>query len=321
MKQSTLIIYALVLISLKASGQAIGINQRDALTPNGLVAQYENDFFGRTKYGNTDYYYSQGVSLMLTAPLLKRNPANYLLLKTWDGNTIYGLNVEHDAYTPTSILSDSILYGDRPYAASIMLQSFAISSNYAQHFRLTAALTIGLVGPGAGGEEIQATIHRNTGNNIPHGWQYQIANNVILNYSAILEKNLLDFNYITLDASAGADVGSYWNKGYAGFIVKAGLMNLPLINANTKNFQVYLKVQPRAAIVGYDATLQGGLFNRNSPYTIASPDISRFTLRNDVALYLSYRKLLVSGSYTALTKEFKSGKSHAWGGVTISIAF
>ncbi len=306
----------LILLQIRAAGQAIGINQRDAITDRGLVLQYENDAFG-----NTDYYYSQGVTLTFTHPSLKKNPLSRLLLHFKEQHQIYGLNFEHDAYTPTSILSDTIRYGDRPYAASVMLQSFATSINQEQHTRLTAALTLGLLGPGAGGEEIQALIHRNTGNDIPHGWQYQIANDAILNYSVTYEKGLLALKYLALTAALGADAGTYWDKGYASLNIKAGLMNLPLFSEDQRAFQLYIEDKPRAAVVGYDATLQGGLFNRKSPYTISSGSINRATFRNDVAVYLSYHSILLSASYTALTKEFKTGRNHAWGGFTAAVRF
>lgn len=316
MRRLSFVLLIIILPIRQAGGQAIGLIQRDAFQDRGLLLQYENDAFG-----NTDYYYSQGVSLIFTHPELKKNPLTKLLPGLKNSVSYYGLNLEHDAYTPTSILSDSILRGDRPYAASFFIQSFRVSTNSDQHIRLTTALALGLIGPAAGGKEIQTLIHRNTRNNLPHGWEHQIANDAIVNYTAIYERGIFNLNFLSATGLAGIDLGTYQDKGYAGVNMKLGLMNDPIFGARQRAVQFYAEVRARGFLVGYDASLQGGLFNRKSPYIIPSSAISRFTFRNDFACYLTFKQLTVSASYTTLSKEFETGRKHAWGAVMAGLSF
>jgi hypothetical protein len=40
------------------------------------------------------------------------------------------------------------------------------------------------------------------------------------------------------------------------------------LKKNKNKFQLFLFFQPEVSLIGYDATLQGGLFEKDSPYTI-----------------------------------------------------
>jgi len=62
----------------------------------------------------------------------------------------------------------------------------------------------------------------------------------------------------------------------------AGNFNSPFKNSCYqlhKKFQWYIYEQPLLNAVVYDATLQGGVFDHKSPYTIPVKDISRLTFR------------------------------------------
>lgn len=74
-------------------------------------------------------------------------------------------------------------------------------------------------------------------------------------------------------------------------------------------------------MIGYDATLQGGLFNKSSPYTIPSSDITRVTFQNNYGLVIIIHKINFEYFQSLLTKEFESGKFHRWGGMRVAISF
>ena len=73
--------------------------------------------------------------------------------------------------------------------------------------------------------------------------------------------------------------------------------------------------------VGYDATLQGGLFNKSSPYTIRAMDLSRIKVENNFGVLFTFRKLFLEYFQTIMTKEFKKGNFHRWGGIKIGLSF
>ena len=284
---------------------------------NEFAIAYENDFFAYT-----DYYYTQGVQLSYNHPKLSRGFLSKLMLKLDSAQAITGIAAEGDCYTPTSILSDTIITGDRPFAASVMPHYYM--STKRGIFGLSTRLTIGILGPAAGGYEIQKGIHENTGNPVPHGWQYQIANTPIINYEIGGTQHLFFEKHtglFSVDAFCKISAGTYLDKIAAGLDLKLGIFHNEWESAPQKRFEIYLEEKPAGALIGYDGTLQGGVFDHRSPYTISAKDLTRATFSNTLSATIAVRFLLISASYTTLTKEFNSGRNHAWGGISASILF
>lgn len=286
---------------------------RDMSDNNYFRFHYDNDYFTAT-----DIYYTQGYSFELTSKFFRKNPVNYTFLKLKNSAFLYGLSLEHIGYAPTTIKSDSILYGDRPFAASIVLKSFFVATDTIRKSRLASALSLGIIGPGAFGKETQVRIHEWIGDEIPHGWQHQIKNDVVLNYEIAHEKELLRLrNLFYLNSNAKLRLGTMNTNVSGGFTAAFGKVNAPFASGKNNKFQVYAYFQPMLTVIGYDATLQGGLFNRKSPYTIADSAISRVTLQQNYGIVLQFKKLYFEYSRAELTKEFRTGNYHKWGGFRI----
>jgi len=285
---------------------------RDIKSPNYFRFHYDNDYFT-----STDKEYTQGYNFELTSPRLAKNPVNYLFLKPKTSEFKYGISLEHIGFTANNIASDQIQFDDRPFAAAIMIKSFAIATDTVSKTRIASSLNIGIIGPGAFGGDMQKGIHEATGNTIPKGWYNQIKNDVVLNYELTYEKQLLRFhNFFTLQTTATARFGTLFTNASVGLNATIGLINSPFTSVKNKNkFQLYLYTQPLANVIGHDATLQGGLFNRESIYTIKNSDIERFTLQNNYGIVLQYKWLYLEYSRTILTREFSYGSSHKWGGI------
>jgi hypothetical protein len=275
---------------------------------------YDNDFFAAT-----DKNYTQGYSFELVTPYFSANPLNHLFLKPKDAALRYGLAIEHIGFTPSSFDRPEIQFGDRPFAAAIMLKSFMLATNQAGKTRFTSSLNLGIIGPAAFGKEMQVGIHKATGNKIPLGWRNQIKNDIVLNYEVGYEKQLFRYhNLISLQANANAKVGTLFTNGSIGVNTTFGIINDLFSSAQeSKRFFFYGYAQPVVHIIGYDATLQGGLFNEKSPYTIASRDMERFTGQLNYGIVLRTKTLYFEYSRAISTKEFESGDSYGWGGVKI----
>jgi len=283
---------------------------------------YDNDFFAKAK---TDYYYTQGYSFEIGSPIFRKNPLSKILLHFKTGEPIYGLAFEHFGFTPTSIRSNEILVGDRPFSGVILLKSFATSVDTLRKQRLSSVLSTGMFGPAAFAGRMQASIHRWSGDLDPQGWQYQIENDVVINYELNHEKQLLEVHHVvSIHSNAQLLVGTLSDKIQAGFTLTLGKFDSPLtssIQRSGLNFQFYLYSQSLGAVVGYDATLQGGLFNRNSPYTLNASELNRFTFQNNYGIVVSFWKIYAEYYRTYLSREFKSGREHSWGGVKLGVAF
>ncbi|WP_396191707.1 lipid A deacylase LpxR family protein [Flavobacterium sp.] len=291
---------------------------RDIKSDSYFRFNYDNDYFG-----STDENYTQGYNFELVAPFLEKNPVNKLFLKPKNSEFKYGLSIEHIGFTPFSIGSPEIQLGDRPFAAAIMLKSFSIATDTIQKSRLVSTLSIGLIGPGAFGKEMQVGIHEATGNTIPMGWQNQIKNDVVLNYELIYEKQLVRYNNLfALNANTKMQLGTLFTNASVGFNTSFGIINSAFTSVKNKNkFQLYLFLQPSINIIGYDATLQGGLFNDKSPYTISSNSIERFTAQSNYGLILQTKTLYFEYFIAHLTREFKTGSSAKYGGIKIGFKF
>lgn len=279
---------------------------------------YENDYFGAT-----DRNYTQGYNLEFVSPYLVPNPVNYLFIKLPGNEMRYGLAVEHIGYTPKNIGSPEIQLGDRPFAAAIMLKSFLIATDALAKSRLISSFNVGILGPGAFGKEMQVGIHRATGNVIPQGWQHQIKNDVVLNYEIGFEKQLIRYrNRFALQTNSTAKIGTLFTNASVGVNAVVGIINSPFSTGMKKEkFQLYLYSQPLINTIAYDATLQGGFFNRKSPYTISSGRVKRLTAQFNYGIVLKTPGFYLEYSRTVLTREFESGHSAKWGGIKMGVAF
>ena len=281
---------------------------------------YDNDF-----WGNTDYYYTQGYNLEFVNPYLRKNPLTHVLIRLRNSRAKYGVSFEHYGFTPTSIKSNEILKNDRPFAGVILLKSFAVSVDTLRKARLSSVLSTGMLGPAAFAGKMQKKIHSWTGDTEPKGWQYQIRNEVIINYELSYEKEIVNVpNIVSLNTNSQIRVGTLSNKLQAGATLTLGRFNSPFQireNKTKNNYQLYFYAQPLFNLVGYDAALQGGIINRSSPYTLKSSQVNRFTFQNSYGFVLSIKNLYLEYYRTFLSKEFKTGRMHKWGGIKIGIAF
>lgn len=279
---------------------------------------YDNDYFTKT-----DEYYSQGITLEYVHPAIKKFLPAKLLWKPFDSAPQYGITFNLFGYTPTTIESDHILYGDRPFDANMSLKTFLIQKDKLKKQQVSAAFSIGVMGPAALGYDIQYNIHKWLKNPLPHGWQHQIRNDIILNYQLNYEKQVLARgNNFLVNTTAEARAGTLHNRLSGGFNFMAGRFNqrfLP-VNEQRKKAEYYFYGQGRMNLIGYDASMQGGLFNRKSPYTIAAGDVSRITFQADAGIIVNFKKLYLSYTQSFLTKEFRTGHYHRWGGISVGFA-
>lgn len=278
---------------------------------------YENDFFTAT-----DEYYTQGISLEVVSPAMKKNPLTWLLPAPKHWQSRYGLGIEHNGYTPTNTDNNEIRYGDRPFAGTLMLRTFQLSTDAAHKQRFSSALSTGVIGPLAGAGQMQRSIHKWLGNYTPHGWDNQVANDIVLNYQVNYEKQLLRYDkYLSFSANGLARFGTLSDKLGIGSTLMLGYFDNPFGNVKAGQFSIYAYDHPEVCAVGYDATLQGGVFDKDSPYTIAAGDISRITFQNRWGIVLRYRQINLEYFQTYLTKEFEGQHDHKWGGIQVAVGF
>lgn len=291
---------------------------RDMGSENYFRFHYDNDFFAAS-----DKNYTQGYSFELANPIFSYNPVNHIFLKFNGQINSYGVAIEHLGFTPNDFVSPSIQIGDRPFAAALYVKSFATTVDLIKKRRLSQSLSLGLIGPGAFGKEMQTEIHKLTGNKIPGGWNNQIQNDIVLNYKLDFEKQLYRYNSLfSLQSIANLQLGTLFTNASIGINTTFGHIDLPFSESGQSSaLKLYAYAQPVISVIGYDATLQGGIFTNDNPYIIANEQIERITGQVDFGLILKYKRLYLEYTRTAITREFKSGNAAKWGGFKVGFFF
>jgi lipid A 3-O-deacylase len=312
----------LSLNALLASAQAIDNTQafRNIQGDHYFRIYYENDFFT-----GTDRDYTQGILLEWVNPTIRRFPLTRFLWRPKHSMVKYGLALENNGYTPNHIDDARIQQGDRPYAGVILLKTFLTAVNTHTHERVSTTLSTGMIGPWAGDEDMQKDIHHWIHYTQPLGWGNQIKNDIALDYQVNYEKELLSWsNYFSLASFASARVGTLSTKATAGPIAMLGNFYSPFSSDNqgsAKKFQFYVYDLPAISVIGYDATLQGGLFHRSNVYTIPDKDINRVTFVNRWGIVLIFKSLYLEYYQSGPSQEFSTSVYHRSGGLQIGFGF
>ncbi len=293
-----------------------------------FTIQYENDFFAAT-----DQYYTQGIRYEWVNSKFRRLPTRYLLPDLgMNALNYYGLRMKRDGFTPEQVTDSIIRYGDHPYGGYTCIGHFLVSNDATQKQRLSTDFAIGIMGPIGGGQVSQTLIHKWTRNVKPLGWKYQIANDVVLKYEIRYDKMVFSRpKWIEMIAFGQAKVGTLYDNIGGGGLIRIGKMNSyfgtmtglakkgTAEHETSQKFQLYLFMQARGEIVGYNAMLQGGIFNRKSPYTVPNYAINRFIAEGYIGATAAYKGVSVDYFLAYLTPEFSTQTHHQWGGFTLKM--
>ena len=141
---------------------------------------WENDAFSLS---HTDGHYTNGLRLSY---LSGEDRIWHWLAKTAKSSPLFpsdaklraSFAVGHNMYTPEDISDPDPIPDDRPYAAWLYGALGLVGEN-GRNLDL-AELSLGIVGPAAGGEEFQRFIHEIIGSPEPQGWHNQLSNEVII---------------------------------------------------------------------------------------------------------------------------------------------
>lgn len=292
-----------------------------------LRVNFDNDILDYT-----DRFFTNGIKIEIISPGFQMNPLRRLMLPYWGpGTNYYGLSLVQNMFTPSTTKTGGILFGDRPYAAYLYVGSFKITNDPAHRFRQTSELDVGIIGPNSYGEWVQRSFHNAVPtNNEPLGWEYQIKNDLVLNYSIGYEKGIISGkNFEFLLASTG-NVGTLYTNFGGGGQLRAGWFNPYFSNlgiakkqvlqsSGLRKVQFFIFIKGSGKLVGYDATLQGGFFNKTSSYTLPSDKISRVVFQGSAGVAFSLNGIRLDAEQFILSPEFHDGWWHKW--VHLALSF
>lgn len=321
---SVLFLFGLARVSW---GQAAPLADSSQVSPDRFITYtFANDAFFRT-----DYYFTQGMTLGVVHPALRHSPVNRVLPAPAGTTRYHGLRLHYDGFTPLRIQDDFIRVGDRPYASYIYAESFQVANDPARRCRLTTALSIGFMGPAAGAKGFQTKLHAWLGAPTPRGWDYQVRNDVVLGCAAKLEKQLLAVGRgAEVVGAATASLGTLYTYAGAGARLREGLFN-PYFSrlgvagrggrSGLRRAQLYTEGQLEGRLVGYNATLQGGLLRRDNPYVLPARAVRRTVTRATGTVGLGYEGVRVQLSAFWVSREFRGARAHKYAQLGLEAIF
>ena len=243
----------------------------------------------------TDRYYTSGLALEYAR---YAKEADHSTARTW--------KLEHAIFTPENIESTEMLADDRPYASYLTL---ARGWGWADEWGLSVSQSItgGVLGKYALGEWLQNTWHSylSYADDVP-GWPNQVKPDVIINYCAIVDKDWLPSEQLAFATYGRGRAGTLFTDLAAGARV---VWTIGIANHPKRYFTVGASQEIRA--VAYNATLSGGLFNRDDRFRgVVQP--KRLVSLQQVRLALRYGQLGLEASGFWLSPEFEGGGRHTY---------
>lgn len=212
-------------------------------------------------------------------------------------------------YNPQTIRAADINKNDRPFAGYLFGEA-GLNTFYQNESVLKVNGQLGYVGPNAFGEEMQRGFHDLFGYRNVYGWEYQIKNALAVQATIFYSVKLFPKkeSYVDVQLQAEASVGTIFNSLTVGPVARFSLKKLlPVYDSNLydgslradKNYreesEFYFYASPKINYQAYDATIQGSMFNDNSPVTFP---LEPFRFNAEAGL--KYRKNQWNLSYSFL---------------------
>ena len=261
------------LLALKAEAQ---VTTRSHSIDQEFSIRYENDivFF-------TDQYYTSGADINY-ALLLKNGSAfnKAFSNKSLDSTkVIVRFNYGHKIFTPSKIKEPDVAKRDRPYAGWQALS--ATVTNFPKKGAANKyTVELGMVGENSGMGNFQQWYHRKNGITTPLGWEYEIANEVVLNLGYNRKQNLVTKRMFDINAEFDGQLGNGVSFVGIGALARLGRFNslnntaysdsrlsskIPVVgNDDQEEVESFLFFGLRGDYVLNNIFIEGSIFNNDS---------------------------------------------------------
>lgn len=304
------------------------------LTATCTFAQNHRDEFGIQSDNDSylgqgsDRYYTDGLYFYFRHALDIKNNDKLQ-------NKVLGFDLGQKIFNPQSGSVPSANYIDRPFAGYLYAGA-SMNYLYKNESNLKLVGQIGMIGPASGAKQAQTWVHNNFGFYSPDGWQYQIKNNFQLNLSGEYNRLIGRDTALDLSFASYANLGTGFTGAGAGLLLRLGVFNQLFNSASTQSsviadnsakplvkHEFFLYYKPMANFVGYDATIQGGLFNKKGTGDMeVTADPKRFVLSNQVGVTYAAKRWVIDAAAIFHSKETTYQQlSEAWGSVTLYYKF
>lgn len=312
--KTVLFIYFSLLISATVLSQNANIEI-------GIVT--DNDLYTSSK---NDQYYTNGLEIFYRYLSKKDKPQ---LIKQ-----VNQIKLGQYMYSPRDIYRDEEEMFDRPFAG-YLFGEFGNTTFYTNQSVLKKYIQVGYVGPNSFADQVQSSTHRIFNYTAFDEWDYQIKNALSIQLYAMIAKPFLgtiNSERIDFQWQTEAKLGTIFTGFSTGFVTRIGIKKL--VALSDSNFygaslnkdkslsqnEFYFYLAPYFNYQVYDATIQGSLFDDNSPVTF---DIIPFRFNGEAGLRYRKNNLNLSYAFVYRGKELKSERmtGYFYGSIGISYLF
>lgn len=266
----------------------------------GLVL--ENDLFTSSV---NDKYYTNGIEVFYR--YLAKKPPETAVKK------INEFRIGQYIFNPQTVKAADPNVHDRPFSGYLFGQ-FSQSWLYANESVLRLNAQAGVVGPASQAQEMQEFIHNTFGYKPVRGWEYQTHNALALQLGASYSKKIYGDDHFDLNAKGNAAAGTVFAGATVGVLSRISLKPLlpvydsALYGAALRNeasayksqSEFFFYISPAINYQVYDATIQGSLFNDNSPITF---DVVAWRFTGEAGFKYRRRRLALSYAFVYRGKE------------------
>lgn len=283
----------------------------------------DNDLYISTK---NDQYYTNGLQIFYRYLSKKSKPQ---VLKK-----INDIRIGQFIYTPRQIYIDDEQVFDRPYAG-YLFGEFGITNFYSNQSVFKKHIQVGYVGPNSFADKVQLNTHKLFKYDAIEQWDYQIKNTLGIQIYGMYSKPFLssiNSKRIDFQWQSEAKLGTVFTALSTGFVTRIGIKKLALIsdsnfygaslspNDNSLKNEFYFYVAPSFNCQLYDTTIQGGIFENNSPVTF---DLIPFRFYGEAGLKFRDNNLNISFAFVYRGKEvnFDSNMGYYYGSIGVSYLF
>jgi lipid A 3-O-deacylase len=274
-----------------------------------------------------DRYYTNGLFINFRHAVDQQQLSEKLEKKTFE------IAVGQKMYNPRSGYAPNPLTHDRPFAGYLFAEG-VMNWFKKDEQGWKAGIQVGTTGPSSLGQKGQELLHSVVGFYDPEGWDYQIKDELAVNltaqYTRLLQRaanQRTDFSF-----EGYAQAGTTYSGAGAGVLFRAGKINQLFNtayyhavienNASTKKLvdkEVFFYAKPQINVVAYDATIQGSMFNDDSPITF---DAKPIVFAQQIGFNYSSNRFTADFGLLFKTKEVKSAaKAHQYGTISLFYRF
>lgn len=282
---------------------------------NELVLTIDNDIFLFD-----DYYYTAGQDIVYRRWVRPERALHKKFNKPGQtpSNVLVTYRYGNKIFTPKEIKYRTPRNMDRPYAGW-NYGNFSVTRLKGKSTVSQMEAEVGLIGRISGMGQIQQWWHNETGFPTPRGWDYQIADEVVLNLNYQIYKSIRLAKGIDIVSQSGVYAGTGLNK-------LSQDVTLRLINGRTitesifTNSRLGLENQPEEEVfifVGYgldyvisNIFLEGSLFSGNpSPFTVKAEP---WLVRSEIGIMYARNRGSFIFSVNSTSREMAGGEKHGY---------